>query len=758
MTKSLSEPFHPAQGRGALGAQALALSWTAFVVGAFFFSPDHPVGLYLPYVASVFDPGPLPAGEIHRAQVWEESAFILLTALLAVAMTFSLGSRLRRWLSLAAPDPWVRWAVDFGLGVVGLDLFWTGAGLTGLWYPPVWTAGGLALLTLTLFDGGTLARRGLPRSGFQWIAKEPGLFLLLALGAFFFLFSVLQDLAPETFYDSMVYHLAVPSYWLLHHGLADFPTNFYSNYPFGAELYFLGGMVAQGTEAAKMLNLAAIGACALLAGGWARETAGERAGRFALGLVLTFPLFVINGWSTQVDGMLALAATLFAYALSRFLKPGGQQAAWGLTAGLFAGLALSVKYTAMAALAGAVIALAASQKSILSRQNRETWWGMAGACLLLALPWALKNLCYTGDPVFPYLMSHIGGRQLPPAGFAQLLKEQRNWLAPDWKGWLALPWTLTMGPLSDNGFCGPLPLALGPLLLLFRMRHPTLRFLAWLLPLQLASGLLLTQVARFLLPAFAVLCVLLGCALGGDSRPLLGKGAFYAAVLAAFLTFPYLATMSQAYFSCAGVWAGQQTRAQYLNDPARRSPYFTMAEWASGNLPKDAGLLIVGDARGLYYERPFRTASTFDEQVMAGLARREKDAAGILRRLREMGVDYLAVNGIDGVQVANNYPDYDLYDLSQDQWKKLDDFIQEGTRLVRQWGAQGVYQILPSLGPRPESETQDLILCFSKPAAHFIFHEQKHQVEEAENDIRQAVALYPFSRFWREQKERFENP
>src|SRR6266513_1336233 len=82
---------------------------------------------------------------------------------------------------------------------------------------------------------------------------------LFIFGFFYWFFSILQNLAPETFYDSMVYHLAVPSFWLLHHGLVDFSTNFFSNYPYGAETYFLNGFVWQGSETAKMLHVVSFG-------------------------------------------------------------------------------------------------------------------------------------------------------------------------------------------------------------------------------------------------------------------------------------------------------------------------------------------------------------------------------------------------------------------------------------------------------------------------------------------------------------------
>jgi hypothetical protein len=754
-TQPPSAHLYPAEGRGGPWALGAALSWAVLVFIYYFFSSSHSLATYLPFVGTVFDPSPFPDSGA-RARVWGESVLILLVSLALVGATWSLGRRIRRWLSLQPADPWVCFAFDFGFGIIVLDLFWTGTGLTRLWFPPLWISLGAILSILFIIDLAGLWRGGLPKPGFHWARQDPGAFLLLILGFFYWAFSVLQGLAPETFYDSMVYHLAVPRYWLFHHGLADFPENFFSNYPYGAELYFLNGLVFQGTEAAKMLHVACFGACALLAGGWARETAGEKAGRLTLGLVLTFPLIAVNTWTSQVEGFLALATALFTYALVHLLRWEQKKEVWALATGLFGGLALSVKYTALLTVASALVVLAIQRASLLRKVSGKSWLILLIGGLTLLGPWALKNLCYTGNPVFPYLMYHFGGRHLPLAGYEQLLREQHARVEGGWWAWLALPWTLTMTYLNDHNFCGPLALALSPLLLLFRLRHPTLRFLAGFFILQLAAGLAVTHLLRFVLPAFIFLFVLLGAALAGGDRPALGKGAALAAGTTAALCFAFLAAMSHFYFDCAGVWSGRQTRADYLSAPNKRAPYFKMAQWVSANLPKDAGLLIVGDARGLYYERPFQTNSDFDEQALAGLARREKDAEGITRGLKEMGAGYLVVNGLDGVQVANTYQTYDLYDLTPEEWQRLDDFIQRGTTLVYQSGPQGVYQIRPELQDRGPSEIPDLVLMFSKPASHFIYDLQKHLWKEAGEEIQKTLELYPFSRFWKDQKAQFE--
>ncbi len=748
----MNQDSHPtvAENRGGFISLGIGLGWASWVFFSYFLSKTHPLLQALSFTAKLLDTdSALPSSGQRFWEIQWESLRILLTAFGISGATWVLGLRIRRWLSLELPDPWVRFAFDFGLGVCFLNLFWIGTGLAGLWYKPVWMAAGLPLLLPLVFEIFSLFKKGI--RGF--FPKEASLTFLFLAGAFYWIFTVLQNLAPETFYDSMVYHLAVPCYWFFHHGLADFPTNFFSNYPYGAELYFLTGLAWQGTECAKILHAVATGVCALLVGGWAREIGGAKAGWLALGFTLTLPLLTVNSWSTEVEGFLSLAVVLFIYALNRLAVEKTQPMVWALGTGLFAGLALSTKYTAFLVVGGALLVLAIQRIRLFKRENWRLWLVLALASLLLISPWIFKNLIFTGNPFFPYLMAHFPGRHLLPEGYERLLQEQHARVTTDGWSWLLLPWTLTMANPDSYNFCGPLALALVPFLFMFRLRHPALRFLAALIPLLLAAGFAVTHILRFVLPVFVLLNILAGSVLAGGDKPNCGKGWAWVGGFCAIFCFVYLSVISYYYYSCAGIWSGKQTRAEYLMSPGKITPYYDTAQWINQNLPPEARLLVVGDARGLYYDRPFLTNSVFDEQELSKAAKQETAPGGIARRLKELGVDYLVVNGAEGIRVA---VDYHHYDLTSEQWKRLDDFIQQDTEVVYQQGLQGVYRILSSPTASHRAETLDLILFFSKPASQFVKDVQRHQWGEAEENLNEALSLYPFSKFWEAQKDQFD--
>lgn len=741
------------ENRAGVVGLGIVIFWAGFVLFKYFFYPTHPLGSVLPFFGEIFNTSSFPLASSD--QFWETqvvSLKILFFTLMVSIVTWSLGWRIRLWLNIALADSWIRFAIDFGLGICALNFFWIGTGFERIWFKPVWVVVGTGLFLLSLWDFWTVLRMSSGKGFKVLFPKEFSYFFLLLIGLFYLGFSFLQNLAPETFYDSMVYHLAVPQYWLLNHGLRDFPTNFFSNYPFGGEAFFLNGLVFQGTEAAKMLHAVSFGVCALLAGGWAREITGEKAGWLTLGLALTLPLFAVNTWTSEVEGILSLAVVLFLYSFYRFAQEPGK-ARWGYLAGLFLGLALSIKYTAVLP-AGIGFLVLVLQKSQAFRKEKWGGWGaiVLGVLLLLG-PWLLKNLAYTGNPFFPYLMEHFAGRHLPLGGYEKLLEEQHARVTTTWTDWLLLPWTLSMANPDSYNFCGPLALALAPFLFLFRLRHPALRFLALVVPLFLVAGFGFTHILRFVLPDFVLLYILLGGILAGGDKPLWGRVAAWGGGVTAILCFAFLAAISHYYYNAAGIWSGRQTREAYLSGPGKITPYYGLAQWTSTHLPSDARLLVVGDARGLYYDRPFLTNTVFDDQALAKFAKEEKDTEGIRRRLREMGVDALVVNGDEGIRVSAGYHHYDL---TEEEWKRLDDFIQRGTEKMNYGIFKDVYRLLPSLNKNsPSDETFDVMLFFSEPASRFVLDSQRQKWLEAEKDLNEALELYPFSKTWIKQKQDF---
>ncbi|HEY5037489.1 MAG TPA: glycosyltransferase family 39 protein, partial [bacterium] len=326
-------------------------------------------------------------------------------------------------------------------------------------------------------------------------------------------FLLLHSLLPETFYDSLNYFLGIPSFWLWHHGICDYPTHLLSGYFHGGSLFFLNAFVLAGTEGAKVLGVLVLLWIALACYGWARELAGSKAGMVAATAVLIFPLLYLNSWAVRVDGLLTFALLLFFYALEKgvSVKKGGRN--WIVVAGIFAGLALTIKPTAVVAIGAAFLALLWRDGFGILR--KKGWVVFTGILVLEVGPWLLKNACFTGNAFFPYAISLMGGRQFPAWSYERLLHENQQFLPMDHGllSILTLPWRFSIPGAGDDQFIGPLLLAFLPLFFLLRFKNPSLKFLGRTLFLSFLLGLTLSHMLRFSIPAFVLAFLVLSAAL-----------------------------------------------------------------------------------------------------------------------------------------------------------------------------------------------------------------------------------------------------
>ncbi len=666
-------------------------AWVLFVF-AFFF-----LNLYAGWAGfmAAFPSAPFStdSADVTRClSFWGNSFLALATGCLVMGILWSCGKRLFHWLSLEAPQP-IRFCMEIGLGLLLLNNFWMGLGLTRLWMEPLWLTGFILLTILFLVDLLKVQRQEIS----LYFPRGSNFYLFLICG-FYMILLFLHSLLPETFYDSLNYFLGMPAFWLWQHGICDYPTHLLSGYFHGGSLFFLNGFVLAGTEGAKVLAVLVLFWTALACRGWAIELGGARAGGVAATAVLTFPLLYLNSWAVRVDGLLTFVLLLFFYTVEKGARRKlGKN--WMAAAGIFAGLALSIKPTAVVALGAALLALV--WRDGFRALKTRGWLVFPGILALEVGPWLLKNACFAGNPFFPYAISWMGGRQFPAGTYSRLLHENQQFLPMD-QGLLSilnLPWRLTIPGAGDDQFIGPVLLAFLPLFLFLRFKDPSLKFMGRTLLLSFLFGLTLSHMLRFSIFAFALAFLILSAALG-TLRQQRWKNLFTAAVAASALlcTGEYL-FLSGKWYDGRGLWSGRESRDGYLARHLSPSGG-ALSGWVNANLPKDSRLLVVGDAQVLYYDRPVYANSVFDEPFFAAAARGEKDAAGILRRLKELGITHVAFDELYG---AVNSREYNQYELKEEQWRKLDDFVQKGLEPMVIGNAVRLYRVRDGLragGPR----------------------------------------------------------
>ena len=676
------------------------LIWTVLVFTHYF---SIQKALDLSFLASIFSD--LGQVDTHKFLAnWASFFKNLLYASLIGFILWRVGRKLFHWLGLEIENIPLRFSMEMAFGILFFNNLWLGLGLNGLWFDWLFLILALAFLGFSLWD---LPQTYMKFQKFPWFERPSWFeFGLGSLGVLFLGLSLAQGAAPEVYYDSLVYHLSTLSFWKFHHGIANFYTNLYSYYPFGAELYFLNGFFLQGSETEKLLNVFSATLCALAAAGWVMEEAGTAYGLLAWAMVLAFPWLSASVWTTRNDILLAFFLVLFFYALARWTKE-KQNWKWAMAAGLLGGGALTIKYTAILGVVPGLLAAGLVHRENLRLKYWTKWGLIKGLAFLSLVPWLLKNFIYTDNPFYPYLSHWIGGQSLSLEKMNSLMNDHKSTLSGGFSFW---KWIGQVLKEDLDKTIAPLLFSFFPFLFLSRQRRPVTKYLMLLCGLWLALGFLVSHQLRLMIPAFITCFILMALVLSDLQKREWTRAWAWVVIVFSLFSFLSLSRLTVDFYQSDQIWLGKETSSEYLSKEPQTATYYNLTQEALV-LPSWDQLLIAGDARGLYYPRPFYANSVFDDQVLELLARDEKDGEGIWRGLRKMGIDDLVVPGEEGIRLYRQYP---YYHLQPGEWSKLDDFIQRRTDLLYLNGLNGIYRLRPT--PAERKSPIPNLLTFFQPA------------------------------------------
>ncbi len=470
-------------------------------------------------------------------------------------------------------------------------------------------------------------------------SSRPGAKSLLVLLPFALL-ALFYSLFPPSFYDALLYHLAVPAYYLRQGGLAAWENNFFASLPLNVEMLYLFFLQGGGALAAKLFSLL----CALLTGAllytWLDE---KNKGKWSLLPALLFfstPEALFLAATEKND----LAALLFILLGTRFyflhLRAGGR--ARLLLSGLFWGAAIGSKYVAAYPLAAVLI----SGIFLSGRPGRKKFSAGLLICLLVLVmlsPWMLKNFVYNGNPLYPYL-NDLWPNENWSDQQAAYLKKMINPNQGSLSARILFPWHLftrpySFGVSSVTGlvFLLVLPLAFS------RKLPPEFRqlrnsaLLTFLLILPFAS------ISRYYLPVFMLLSLPLAAGLAG-SNPGAPARRVFIPVLALCLPLQLFQSAELLErFTRGGTFLSRVIRGElpagtrYLD----LVPYYRAAGFINRNTPTDAGILVLGEERSFYLERRFCAASQYDRHPF--LETLKKDSSAALDFIAERKLSYILV-------------------------------------------------------------------------------------------------------------------
>ncbi len=592
----------------------------------------------------------------------------LIAAAAVVLAALGIGVRvLRRWQQ-GSIDEWERAAFSIGLGLGMVSLTVLVLGSMRLAYP----ATGYAIIGASLLVGwrelyGII--RSLIRKTFGFARSVPGMGIaekvLLAYLILAAVVNLVAALAPPSGSDEMIYHFALPKLFLQSHETGYIPSNRYCMVPLGMEMIWLLSMMLFSATAAQVVNWAIGLTLGLVIYGVGKRYAGQREALLAVALYYSITAVAYLSASGKPEMGGALFLTLSVVALMKWCE----QRTWPslVLAGVFAGFFASTKLPNLLVVCflGLVVILCSQKGSPFLRKIYRGAVFMVIATVLVGV-WFLRSWLLTGNPVYPYLPTVFGGRDLINIrATVQASKGEANAitsmgdpiLTP--KAFLkirsplefvASPWLLSTGgkrlhaKLGDyRGFPGPMFLIFLPVVLLgFRRFPPAIRFLLVTLLFLYAGWFLSYSMLRNLIAVLALLSVPTAIVFVRTCQDMpVGRWVIIAS-FGGWLAFSFASAVVDARRAVPAV-SGAMTKENWLAWrlalPDRRMPIYPAYRYMNAHLP-DHSKVLLWETCGFYLDRPYLRCWEF----MYGLADGAKlrSETQVLGELQRHGITHVA--------------------------------------------------------------------------------------------------------------------
>ncbi len=456
---------------------------------------------------------------------------------------------------------------------------------------------------------------------------------------------------PDIFYDALIYHLALPDLYLIHHGIFATPHNLYSGVPMLTEMLYALGLALTGSEeSAHIINwsmgIIISGMIVVFA---ERFLKNRKAGILAAVLFYSVPLAGVSAWKGFVDLTWTLFQTAAVYALAIRFETKDKKWIW--LAALFTGFAMGAKYQAwpLAGILTAVIWF------YLRRENGMKWQKeaiifLSIVCAIMVL-WPLKNFILYKNPIYPFfselITGNIGGPDwkglLNDGGSRNILKTFGTLAGI--KSYFFHPWTELSAPLTDYSALGLLPFISLPFILFARPKILSLRILRVITILLWISWSLSSSMSRFFLPQIPLLA--LGTAVSVEylfSRWLrylvyipLCFGILSNTLLT--MTYPKLCNTDPVIF-------GRESKSQFLSRhmPSFPASPYPAIEFINNNLPDNVKVLFVGETRGFRMKRNYIASTIFDKNPVFEWLKASNSAEDFAKYIEEAGITHILLN------------------------------------------------------------------------------------------------------------------
>lgn len=528
---------------------------------------------------------------------------------------------------------------------------------------------------------------------------------------------LLEVFTPPYSWDALVYHLTVPRIYLEHQGFGYIPLNVYSNMPMNIDMLYLICLRFFDDVIAKMLHCA----LGLLLGlgmiNFSRHYLRSwRPGAGATIILLTNPMVNYEYGVAFIDVGMAFFMFIAFYSALKSMTSHESRARvdWLILSGLFCGFLTGAKYTGIFS-AFAILAVLLSgviwKRKLQSSYNTKTWviavviifWCVAS----LLSPWLIKNVVFTGNPLYPMFYSLFGGKDWSIYMSRQLI----DWQHSIGQGRTIIDYFLlpirifTISKYDYKHFAGPMCpailVAFGVSLLVCPREHRRwfwlliVGFIGFFIPWSLGA-----QQVRFLIPAIPLLALASALFIAGAKKTTWQKNLILS-VLVIILIFGIYYNFPQFRMNLKNLPMifGKETRGEFLSSRVRSFRCFKYLEQVTD---KNDTIVFLYENKGYYLRRPFLADGMYETSFFIDRAVTLGSTDRFAQWLRSAGIDYILVNEFTRKDIVAKTTQTGFFkDQSLNQRyllgvKIVEEFIDKFLQKAYTHYGSTVYRLLPS--------------------------------------------------------------
>jgi dolichyl-phosphate-mannose-protein mannosyltransferase len=450
--------------------------------------------------------------------------------------------------------------------------------------------------------------------------------------------------------DAIAYHFLGPRVWIRDAAIHPLPDECHASFPANVETLFAGLTTLGGTRAPEFFALLAYGLLLLVAAGFALRMGLDSSGAWwAAALVATMPVVYRGSYGGFNDAvlagflLLALRLAFDARETRDYLLPG-----------LFAGLAMGTKYTAIITF---LLILLCALLRLASRRPGERELVFRGSLLfaivaaLIASPWYLRNWLVLGSPIYPptpMLLHFFSVKYMPPAAIqalAAFIRKEGDGMGHSLSSFLLLPFNFTFHPanfLNGAGGVGIALLALAPFGLLSRWKDPLIRILSLFVFLQTLAWFLAEQEARFIIHLYVILAALAiwGWRYVASQAPKLGRLLSGAAIACSLLYGLFMIVSARVDDLHAAVSRKFETQRR-----SREVPFLESFAYLNSD-PSVAKVLVLAPRFPTFYlqKNYLKPVGRFGEESVPNAL----DTQALLQNAPALGITHVVDARVDG--------------------------------------------------------------------------------------------------------------